>query len=199
MCFYAQRQQCLDLLILTAILLGISGTGRLLRAELLTREEAVNLALEQNPEVQAARQEWKIYSSFRTQAWAPPEPEFGLEYEELPKVTSIGKFGNRYAGFSQTVEFPLEWWYRGRSFGKQAESVKYAVYEMTRLDLAARVKIAFDRVLYREQVFTYAERNFELARDFYGKTQIRFEAGEIAQLKTKSQSPVMNSPWPGPD
>ena len=183
MCFYAQRQQCLDLLILTAILLGISGTGRLLRAELLTREEAVNLALEQNPEVQAARQEWKIYSSFRTQAWAPPEPEFGLEYEELPKVTSIGKFGNRYAGFSQTVEFPLEWWYRGRSFGKQAESVKYAVYEMTRLDLAARVKIAFDRVLYREQVFTYAERNFELARDFYGKTQIRFEAGEIAQLE----------------
>ena len=183
MCFYAQRQQCLDLLILTAILLGVSGTVRLLRAEILTRDEAVSLVLEQNPEVQAAKQEWEIYNSLRTQAWAPPEPEFGLEYEELPKVTSPGSFGNRFAGFSQTVEFPLEWWYRGRAFGKQAESVKYAVYEMTRLDLAARAKIAFDRVLYREQVLTYAERNLELARDFYEKTQIRFDAGEIAQLE----------------
>ncbi|MFC1544648.1 TolC family protein [Gemmatimonadota bacterium] len=154
-----------------------------LQSRTLSKEQAVGLAMEHNPVVQAANKEWAIYRALKSQAWAPPEPEFELEYEELAELTATGDYGDRKVGFNQLVEFPLEWWYRGRSWSKKAESVQYSRFEMARLETSTLVKVAFDRVLFSQQVLEYSELNLELARDFYSKSREKFEAGEVAELE----------------
>ncbi len=152
-------------------------------APTLTRETAVHLALDQNPEVVVARQEWEAARARVTQARALPDPVLELEYEELPGVTSTGDFGERSFGATQTVEFPLKWWRRGQAVSQAAQATRQAVFEMARLDVRSRVKTAFDRVLFEKKRLEYVLQNVQLAQDFLKKARLRLEAGDVPQLE----------------
>ena len=80
-----------------------------IEAEPLTRSEAIRLALERNPEVIVARKEWDAARARVSQARALPDPELELEFEELPGRFSLGQFGERNIGATQTIEFPVKW------------------------------------------------------------------------------------------
>ena len=64
-------------------------------ADALSRQDAVQMALERNPEVIAAKNAWEAAKARSTQARALPDPELELEYEELPGLTRLGQFGER--------------------------------------------------------------------------------------------------------
>lgn len=163
------------------LILGLDVTE--LRSELLTRTEAIKIALEKNPEVTAARKDWEIARARLTQARALPDPELKLEYEELPGVSRFGKFGERNIGLTQRVEFPVKWWLRNRAASRGADAVRMAVFETTKLEVATRVKITYDRVLMGQKVLEYTEKNLQLAQDLLHKANVRFEAGDVPQLE----------------
>ena len=158
-------------------------TGIRAEAEPLSRVEAVRLALKDNPEVIAALKEWDVARAQVWQARALPDPELELEYEELPGVFSLGKFGERNIGVVQTIEFPATWWLRNRAAVQNAHATQMQAYETAKLDLAARVKIAYDRIVFNQKIYDYSEQNLKLAQDFLAKAQARFEAGDVPQLE----------------
>jgi len=158
-------------------------SGLPLKAEKLSRSEAIRLALKRNPEVIASRKQWDAARAQVLQARALPDPELGFEYEELPGVSRFGKFGERNIGITQKVEFPVKWWFRNRAVSMHAKAVKMTSFEKTNLEVATRVKIAFDRVLMGQKVLEYTEENLELARELLQKAKVRFDAGEVPELE----------------
>ena len=152
-------------------------------AEALSREEAIQIALEKNPEIIAARQEWQAAKAKATQARALPDPELELEYEEVPELNRLSNFGERAVGITQSIESPLKWWRRSRAAGQSARAIRLAVYEMTKVDISTRVKVAYDRLLLHRQRLDYVEESLKLAQDFLKKARLRLEAGDVAQLE----------------
>jgi len=149
----------------------------------LSRADAVRLALEENPEVIASRKEWDAARAVKSQAWALPAPELELEYEDLPGVLRLREFGERSVGAVQRVESPVKWWLRSRSASQHADATRMLAYETTKLDVAARVRATYDRVLTDRSVLAYAEQNLALVRDFLEKARMRFGAGDVPQLE----------------
>ena len=169
--------------LLMAIVLTHGMSVGWVKAGELTREQAIRIALENNPEVTAAQKDWEIARAGLTQARAFPDPELEFEYEELPGVSNIDRYGERNIGISQKIEFPVKWWLRNRSAGRRAQAVRMAVYEMTKLEVATSVKIALDRILLQQEVLNYTKKNLGLAEELLQKAQIRFDAGDVSQLE----------------
>lgn len=158
-------------------------TGAAAHASGLTRQEAIQQALEVNPEVTAAQKAWEASRARVTQARALPDPEFEVEYEELSKASSLGGFGQRDVGVTQSIDFPLTWWRRGRAASQAAQATRLAVLESVRLDVRTRVKVAYDRVLFSNKRLGYLEENLQLAQNFLDKAQLRVEAGDVSVLE----------------
>ena len=152
-------------------------------AHALSRQDAIRIALDANPEVIAAGKAWEAAQARVTQARALPDPELELEYEELPGLTRFGDFGERAFGATQQIESPLKWWRRSRAALHAAEAVHLGVFEMTRLDVSARVKVAYDRVLFELTRHEHVRENLQLAKDFLEKAQQRLEAGDVSPLE----------------
>jgi len=152
-------------------------------ADALSRQDAIRIALERNPEVIAAKNSWEAAKARSVQAGALPDPELELEYEELPGLTRFGKFGERAWGVNQRIEFPLKWWRRSKAARRAAEAVRLGEVEMVRLDISSRVKMAYDRILFKRQNLEYVRQDLRLAQDFLQKARLRLEAGDVSQLE----------------
>ena len=148
----------------------------------LTRQDAIRIALETNPEVVAARAEWAAAKAQAVQAGAFPDPELELEYEELPGATDLGSFGERNLGATQTIEFPLKWWWRRRAAQQAAHATQLSVLEATRQEISLRIKTAYDRVLLSQERLEYNRENLQLIESFLKKAQMRREAGDVPAL-----------------
>jgi len=131
----------------------------------------------------AAAEAWQAARARSTQAGAFPEPELELEYEELPDLTRSGDFGERSFGVTQQIQSPLKWWRRRQAAHQAAEAVHLGVLGMIRLDITAKVEVAYDRILLREAKLSYSEAAAQLAGAFLEKARLRLEAGDIRRLE----------------
>jgi cobalt-zinc-cadmium efflux system outer membrane protein len=145
----------------------------------LSRQDAIRIALEENPEVVAAQKEWEAAKARVIQASALPDPELELEYEELADLTGLGNFGERSFGVTQSLEFPLKWWRRRCAAQQAARGIRLSVLEATRQGVTLRVKTAYDRVLLNRRRLEYDHENLELIQRFLRKAQLRLEAGDV--------------------
>ena len=152
-------------------------------AEELSRDEAILIALENNPKVIAAKNEWEAAQAQIIQTRGLPDPEFELEYEEVPGSMSIGKFGERNLGLSQRIEYPMKRWYKKRAAVTRADAMKFSALEMKKLETVTNVKLVYDRILLGKKILEYTESNLRLAQSFLEKASIRFEAGDISKLE----------------
>jgi cobalt-zinc-cadmium efflux system outer membrane protein len=148
----------------------------------LTRRDAIRIALESNPEIVAAQNESEAAKARAVQAGAFPDPELELKFEELPGATDLGAFGERNLGATQTIEFPLRWWFRRRAAQDEARAIRLSVLEATRQDIALRAKTAYDLVLFNQRRLEYNRENLELIQSFMKKAQLRTEAGDLPPL-----------------
>lgn len=151
-------------------------------AEPLTRNEAVQLSLENNPEIRVEYNTWAVERARVFQAWAPLQPELELEYEGMSGAFDFGTFGQKDIGIVQTLEFPTKWWLRGKAATRHAQAVQLAVYETMRQNMALRVHQAYDRVLTDAQIVRFAEENVKLSEDFLNRAKMRFVAGDVPKL-----------------
>ena len=167
----------------TVIALALLGAVLAARGEPMTRQSAIALALRNNPEVKAARAEWDAARARARAAWAPPDPEFEVEFEGLKRLSDPGGFAERSIGVVQTIEFPLKWWLNHKAADREAKATRASTYELTRLDVATRVAATFDRVLSRQQVLAFEAEHEFLVQGFARKARLRHEAGDVPQLE----------------
>lgn len=149
----------------------------------LSRDQAVRMALENNPDLQAAHREREAARGRRLQARAPADPEFEIEYEGLSGGLSPGGYEERNIGVKQRLELPHRWWLRNRIASEEAEAARHLSWERTLLELTARVKIAYDRVLCEKLALDGVEQNHAMAVELLEKTRLRYAAGDVARLE----------------
>lgn len=170
------------LLLLPIALLAGSLPAPRAQAEALSRAEAVRLAVERNPAVQAALHAWEAARARARLAGALPDPELEIELEEVPALGRPGDYGERAVGVGQRVELPLKWWHRRQAGRRQAEAVRLSILETARLDMMLRARRAYDRVALHETLLRHARRDRELAGEILRQARLRFEAGDVPEL-----------------
>ena len=135
------RSQVHYLLFLAALSTGSALPSRAGSGD-LSRGEAVRLAVERNPAVEAARQAWEGARALARLDGALPDPELSIELEEVPALVRPGDYGERAIGLGQRVEFPLKWWHRRQAGRRRAEGVRLSLLETARLDVSLRARRA---------------------------------------------------------
>jgi len=152
-------------------------------ADTISLNDALHLALDHNPIINAARRELEVVQARWVQSKALPDPEVEMEYEGMSNVTGFGEFEERNFGVTQRIGVPLEWWYRLQAARFDVEVTRTAVFKMTQLDIAAQVKVAYNRVLLGQKLLDYSGQNLRLAQEFLEKSRRRLETGDVPQLE----------------
>jgi cobalt-zinc-cadmium efflux system outer membrane protein len=155
-------------------------------AEPLTLDEAVALALAQNPDLRAAAHEVRAREGEAYQAARLPNPELEIDAEEFGGSgdrtgTDAAEVG---AGVSQTIELGGDRRARAAVAARGAELGAWS-FEAARLDLITRVHQAFASVLAAETRLALAEEQRDIAARFADAVTRRAEAGAISPLEAR--------------
>lgn len=155
----------------------------------LSLNDAIDIALKQNPELVAARENiigaegrfWKGISL--------PAPEVEWIHEFIPSGGSLSDYSEGTLAISQAFEFPTNYFLKGSKFSKEEESAVQQ-YSLKQRQIIAEVKTVYYKILSKQFLVSYAEENLVISEDFFRKAQIRFNVGEgtnIEQLTAKVQ------------
>ena len=148
----------------------------------LTLEQSIELSLARNPLWLSAEDDYQASLARVRQAKEFAQPNLDFDSDLQPGLLSFRQAGESYLGVSQTIDFPGKRSLRGKIAA--LESREYlADKDRLRLDLVFQVKDAFYSVLLAAEKRSYALQDLELARDFLGKAEAKFEAGDIARVE----------------
>jgi len=148
----------------------------------LSLEECVSVAMDHNPLIRSAREQYQASLARVRQARALPQPSLDIDSDLQPGFTDFSGYGERYVGISQTIPFPGKTRLQGRIAGEEAKGV-LADTDLLRLDVTFQVTEAFYAVLRAEEQVGYASQNLEFTRDFVQMTELKFEAGDVPQME----------------
>jgi len=147
-----------------------------------TLEQCVSIALEQNPLILSSLQQYQASLARIYQAKAFAQPSLNYDSDLQPSFFNFKNAGETYLGVSQPFEFPGKQSVRGKIASKESEEL-LAEIDLLKLDLIFLVKRAFYGLLLAQEKLTYTQRNQELAQDFLDKADLKYEAGDVAQVE----------------
>ncbi|HEY3132316.1 MAG TPA: TolC family protein [Acidobacteriota bacterium] len=149
--------------------------------------DLVRLALEHNPELQAARRSIDVIQSKISPARTLPEPEimFGQSNEgSIVPFTTLGDsdagFSEIYLGFSQEFPFPGKLTLKGKIEDMEARA-EIARYKAKALDLISQVKTAFYDLYATDKSIQAVEKERSLLEQFEKIASARYSVGKGIQ------------------
>jgi outer membrane protein TolC len=144
----------------------------------LTLEQAVNLALQQNPEILAAQKDFIISRGRRLQMEAVPDPQIVFSDEGLPlKKNAAGGYDKEYSfGVLQNLEFPGKTVLRGK-IGKYGEDIASLDLDRVRLLVKVRVKKAYYKAVCSKRSIEVLEKTSVLLDQFIENLLTKYQAG----------------------
>ncbi len=148
----------------------------------LTLQECIDTALEQNPLVLAAAEYHRAALARINQARALPQPTIGYDSDLQPGFFDFSGSLESYLGITFELPFPTKISARGNIAGKDAD-LFLADTDVLRLDTVFRVKEAFYGLLLAQARLEYAEDDLQHAEDFAEMTDLKFAAGEVAEVE----------------
>ncbi|HNW60007.1 MAG TPA: TolC family protein [bacterium] len=158
------------------------GYGAVCAQEVISLEQAMNLALRRNPELQQARQARRAAAGRFWSGIALPQPELSFSYEYVPRNKSLANFGERTFELAQEIDFPAAYLLRGRLLHAETAAAGMELRHKA-LALLAEVQCRYWEVKACEAQLAIAQANYELAGEFSRKAAIRQEAGEGSLLE----------------
>jgi len=168
------------------ILIALAGMTGIVQAEAqerpLTLDLCVSIALEQNPLVRSAREEYQASLARISQAVALQQPSLNYDSDLQPGVADFRGSQEQYLGIGALVPFPGKTRLRGRIARQESEET-LADIAILELDLVYHVQAAFFRLLLTREKVGYARQNLEFSRDFIEKTELKFAAGDVPQVE----------------
>lgn len=148
----------------------------------ITLPKAIDIALQQNPLIQAARYDVDAARGRSWGTWWLSNPSFSAEFEGVPDGQGLGAFGERKLQITQDIEFPVNIYFRKKLAESDIEFFQTNL-EQTQLEVTAEVKKAYFQFLAKRELHHLAQRNLELLREIASKARARYEAGEAARLE----------------
>jgi len=164
------------------LFLNISLSPALFGQEGLTLEQAVGLALKQNPAITAAQKELAVFQGRRLQMEAIPDPEIvfsdeGIAFSKTGKAASSEQEVS--FGIQQRLELPGKRALRGK-IGKYGEDIASLGLEQIRMVIRAKVKTAYYKAKLAERTIAALEKTSALLDQLIEMITIRYQAGAAA-------------------
>ena len=148
----------------------------------LSLSEAIEIGLKNNPEIRSAREN---ISASKGKFWSGislPQPEVGISYEYTPVNKSLSNYGEKTISFSQSFEFPSNYFLKGNKLSKE-ESAAACKLQLTERSVIYKVKTGYYKALAKQAQVKLAEENLKISEDFYKKAGIRENVGEGTNLE----------------
>lgn len=144
----------------------------------LSLEDALALALKNNPDILRAQKETDAAKGRFLQLSAVPNPEVALSSEGISFGSRRGESEVSLRIF-QTIEFPGKRSLR-KTIGNVGETISLARLERTRLIVTAKVKKTYAQAVYSQRVIVHLQSVLSLLEHYQELASIRFQAGEVA-------------------
>ncbi|TAK64023.1 MAG: TolC family protein, partial [Bacteroidetes bacterium] len=150
--------------------------------EKLSLHDAINIAVQNNPEILASRHEIDAAAGRVLQAGRFPNPEFSISFNESPANFAIGDANEKDFGISQTFEFP----------GKRSSRIEVAEQEQTFSELtvarktaivATQVKQIYYQALLAAAIKENITFNIALLDDLLETVTLRYQSGANTYLE----------------
>ena len=163
--------------------LPLFATASRTNPEALTLDECVSIAIEKNPLVLSAAQQYNASLARVQQAKAFVQPSINWDSDLQTKLFDFKRSGEWYFGISQEIEFPGKRSLRGKIAAQESNEFLQDI-EILKLDIAFQVKEAFYNLLLSQEKLKYARQNLELAQDYLQKAEWKYDAGDVAKVET---------------
>jgi outer membrane protein TolC len=151
-------------------------------SEKLSLSEAIQTGLLNNAEIKTAKER---INAARGRFWSGislPQPELNVSYDFIPDKSGLKDYDERTIGISQSFAFPYEYILKGNKYNAE-EDAAYNSLKQTETEITARIKSAYYDLLARQQLFSLAKQNLQIAKEFADKAEIRFNSGEGTNLE----------------
>ncbi len=146
----------------------------------LSREQAVQLALQANPNVRLSAQQIAAAKARRLQAGGLDSPTLFWEWEEVKRF-SPSQFGNQVIGIEQSLK-----WFGVRKARKRAADIGISVFQANQLRVQqrtiARIHKAFDQVLLAQENVTLVKNILRRVEEAVVITRARFRSGNAQYI-----------------
>lgn len=173
------------LLLIAGLLTGtvLLSNQRIIAADnVLTLKQCVSMALKQNPLILSSMQQYRASLARVSQAKAFNQPALSFDSDLQPKVFHFKDSGESYFGFNQSIRFPGKRYINGKIARQEANELTTEI-DLLKLDLVFQVKEAFYALLLSQEQLKHDQQNLELAQDFARKTEVKSDAGDVAQVE----------------
>jgi len=150
--------------------------------EILTLDECLSIAQEQNPLILSSLQQYQAALARVNQAKALYQPSINYDSDLQPSFLNFKDSKEYLIGISQAFDFPGKRSLRGKIATQDANAF-LAEIDLLKLDISFQVKQAFYGLLLAEENLKYLQQNLGLAQDFLQKAKLKFEAGDVAKVE----------------
>lgn len=149
--------------------------------EKLSLHDAISVALKVNPEVLRAQKEIDASEGRILQAGRIPNPEFGISWNETPTNFNIRDADERDIGITQQIEFPTK---RANRIDVATFDKQIAELQLERLNaiLTARVRKAYNSLLFSQEIVESLEEQLKLLRQFLELVNAKLMGGTSSYL-----------------
>jgi len=149
-------------------------------AEKLTLLEAVKIALDRNPDLQAAKAQRDAARAKIPQVLALDNPWIGLEYEQIPSGSRNLEDGMKMYTAEQMIMFPgkiyAEW-----QMAKAEAAMQEANYRAKVLEISSQVKSSYYDLFYAEQAIKTFSEIKELLSKIKKTAEAKYVVGGVVQ------------------
>jgi len=197
-----QKLLCLSMLMLSVCYLTICSDKAMLlshaeesntKSEYLTLEDAVEIAINNNPLIKFKKHNIGTYEGRIRQAGLLPNPEIEFFTQETP----TNNIGFDQSQNSVALYQKLETGGKRKLRVKAAEKEKKVIeldLKTTVADITAKVKKSFFNVLTAQDELTFAEKTLTIAKSLMAISNKRFKTGDIAKIEVlKAEIELSNS------
>ncbi|HID93766.1 MAG TPA: TolC family protein [bacterium (Candidatus Stahlbacteria)] len=147
----------------------------------LSLDKLVNEALENNPEILAAKNKWEAAKAKVPQVRWWSDPQLGINYEKIPQGSySLGEANMRMLSISQMIPFPGKLTLKGR-MAKEEVLIAKENYEAKHQEIIAKVKSAYYRLFLVHKSIEIKNEEKELLRKFEKIAQTKYAVGQVPQ------------------
>jgi cobalt-zinc-cadmium efflux system outer membrane protein len=160
----------------------------------LTIEEAVSMAVQNNPKLHSLRYEIDALGAAKIQSGLMPNPEFEVEAENIFGSKDFNGFDNSEITAVLSQDILLA--------GKISKRVKVAEsnislaewdYETKRIEIITDLRITFQKALAVQLLIEKNEELIKISEEFVANLQSRVDAGKISPAEVSRARIILNS------
>lgn len=170
------------LLVVVSLLWG-SGVGMAAAQEpgRLELEPLVREALQKNPEIQAAREQWQAASERAPQAGTLPDPTVGVQLWNFPESFNVGQTQNTIFTLSQHLPYPGKLGLQS-AVATEAAGVREQAIGAKQREIVARVKQAYFDLFFAHKDLQVHHDQVDLLKQLFEVATAKFRTGKGTQV-----------------